>query len=80
MSREKRLAFAERSIGSSLSVLFERGETEGMRLGTTANFLKVGIASNMDLAHQVHQVRITGASDRWAVGQLATADMGGLLS
>ena len=80
MSREKRLAFAERSIGSSVSVLFERGETEGMRLGTTANFLKVGVASNTDLAHQVRQVSITGASDRWAVGRLAAADMGGLLS
>ena len=80
MSREKRLAFAERSIGSSVSVLFERGETEGMRLGTTANFLKVGVASHTDLAHQVRQVSITGASDRWAVGRLAAADTGGLLS
>jgi threonylcarbamoyladenosine tRNA methylthiotransferase MtaB len=80
MSREKRLAFAERSIGNSVSVLFERGETEGMRLGTTANYLKVGVALNKDLAHQVHQVRITGASDRWAVGQLTTAEPGGPLS
>jgi threonylcarbamoyladenosine tRNA methylthiotransferase MtaB len=70
LSRRKRLAFAEAWIGSSVSVLFEEGETEGMRLGTTGHFLKVGVASDDVLANQFHRVRITGASDRWAVGRL----------
>lgn len=77
LSREKRLAFAERWIGTSVSVLFEGGETDGLRLGTTAHFLKVGVATQANLTNQIHEVRITGASDRWAVGQLVLEDMKG---
>ena len=76
LSRQKRLAFAEQWIGTSVSVLFEEGQTEGLRLGTTKHFLKVGVVCGAELANQVHQVRITGASDRWAVGQL-TSGKGG---
>jgi threonylcarbamoyladenosine tRNA methylthiotransferase MtaB len=71
LSRLKRLAFAERYIGSTVSVLFESGVTDGLRLGVTPNFLRVGIPSNIDLADQLNDVRIVGASDRWALGQLA---------
>ena len=70
LSRLKRLAFAERYIGSTLSVLFESGVTDGFRLGVTANFLKVGVSSNIDLTNHLNDVRIVGASDRWALGQL----------
>jgi threonylcarbamoyladenosine tRNA methylthiotransferase MtaB len=70
LSRLKRLAFAERYIGSTVSVLFESGAIDGCRLGVTANFLKVGIASHFDLTNHLKEVRIIGASDRWAVGQL----------
>ncbi len=71
LSRLKRLAFAERYIGSTVSVLFESGETDGFRLGVTPNFLKVGVSSNFDLANRLKDVRIIGASDRWALGQLS---------
>ena len=71
LSRRKRLAFAERYIGSTVSVLFESGETDGFRLGVTPNFLKVGVSSNFDLANRLKDVRIIGASDRWALGQLS---------
>lgn len=77
LSRQKRLAFAEQWIGSSVSVLFEEGETEGLRLGTTPYFLKVGIAWEAGLSSQIREVRITGASDRWAVGRLISKDMEG---
>ncbi len=70
LSRLKRLAFAERYIGSTVSVLFESGEIDGFRLGVTVNFLKVGVPSSIDLTNHLKEVRITGASDRWAVGQL----------
>ncbi|HEY7533720.1 MAG TPA: tRNA (N(6)-L-threonylcarbamoyladenosine(37)-C(2))-methylthiotransferase MtaB [Nitrospiraceae bacterium] len=70
LSTHKRLAFAERSIGCTLPVLFESGETDGLKIGTTANFLKVAVASDTELANQLRPVLITGASDRWAVGQL----------
>ena len=80
LSRQKRLAFAERMIGSSVLVLFEGGHSEGLRLGTTAHYLKVGVPVETDLTNQVHRVRITGASDRWAVGQLLGAETEGTRS
>jgi threonylcarbamoyladenosine tRNA methylthiotransferase MtaB len=70
LSRLKRLAFAERYIGATVPVLFESGEMDGYRLGVTANFLKVGVPSNIDLTNHLKDVHVTGASDRWAVGQL----------
>jgi hypothetical protein len=70
LSRVKRLGFAERYIGSTVSVLFESGAMDGYRLGVTSNFLKVGVPSNIDLANHLKEVRIIGTSDRWAVGQL----------
>jgi threonylcarbamoyladenosine tRNA methylthiotransferase MtaB len=70
LSRLKRLAFAERYIGSAVSVLFESGEIDGFRLGVTANFLKVAVPSSIDLTNYLKEVRIIGASDRWALGQL----------
>jgi threonylcarbamoyladenosine tRNA methylthiotransferase MtaB len=73
LSRHKRMAFAERYIGSTVSILFESGEINGFRLGVTANFLKVGVPSTLDLTNHVKEVRIIGTSDRWAMGQL-TAD------
>ena len=68
----KHLAFAEQYIGSTVSVLFESGVTDGFGLGVTANFLKVAVPSHIDLANHLKEVHITGASDRWAVGQLTT--------
>lgn len=75
LSRQKRLAFAEKSIGTLVPVLFETGETDGFRLGTTPHFLKVGVSSPLDLSGQIRNVRITGASDRWAVGTLTPDDL-----
>ncbi len=70
LSRLKRLAFAEKYIGSTVSVLFESGEMDGFRLGMTANFLRVSVPSTIDLTNHLKEVRIIGTSDRWAVGQL----------
>lgn len=72
LSRLKRLAFAERYIGSTVDVLFESGTVDGLTLGVTTNFLKVGVPSTDDWTNQVKQVTITAVSDRWAVGTLAT--------
>ena len=71
LSRERRLAFAQQAIGRTIPVLFESGKTDGFQLGTTAHFLKVGIVSDLDLTNQMRNVQVTGASDRWAVGQLS---------
>ena len=77
LSRQKRLAFGEQWIGRSVSVLFEDGQIEGLRLGTTPHFLKVAVNAEASLSNQVHQVRVTGASDRWAVGRLLGSEMQG---
>jgi threonylcarbamoyladenosine tRNA methylthiotransferase MtaB len=70
LSRLKRTAWAEQLIGSTVSVLFESGETDGYKLGTTSNFMRVAVTSSDELTNQLRQVCIFGASDRWAVGQL----------
>jgi threonylcarbamoyladenosine tRNA methylthiotransferase MtaB len=74
LSSHKRLAFAERWIGSTVDVLFESGETEGFRIGTTGHFLKVGVSAPVDLINQMRAVRVTGVSERWAIGQLLSAE------
>jgi threonylcarbamoyladenosine tRNA methylthiotransferase MtaB len=74
ISRLKRMAFAERFIGSTVSVLFESGETDGLKLGTTPNFLRVGVSSSMELANEMRPVRVSAASDRWAVGYIPSSD------
>ena len=70
LSRDKRFAFAERWIGSSVAVLFRSGTIEGLRVGTTRHFLRVAVSCKGQLANQIHPVIITGASDRWAVGHI----------
>jgi hypothetical protein len=61
---------AERYIESTGSVLFASGEMDGFRLGATANFLKVGVPSNIDHTNHLKKVGITRASDCWAMGLL----------
>lgn len=70
LSGMKRMAFGERYIGTAVSVLFESGEIDGFRMGTTSNFLRVGVTSHDDLTNQMKTVRICGASDRWAGGRI----------
>ena len=59
----------ERYIGTTMSVLSASGEMDGFRLAATANFLKVGVPSNIDLANHLKEGRSTRASDGWAMGQ-----------
>jgi threonylcarbamoyladenosine tRNA methylthiotransferase MtaB len=70
LSRLKRLAFAQQYIGSTVPVLFESGIMDGVRVGMTGNFLKVGVSSHRDLTNELREIQSIGASDRWAVGQL----------
>ena len=69
----KRLAFAERHIGKTVQVLFESGETEGLRLGTTPNFLRVAVTAETAEQREALPVLIWGATNRWALGRVATA-------
>lgn len=70
IARGKRLAAHNSRIGTSVSVLFERGIHNGYRLGTTPNFLKVAVADSADLHNQIKTVTLTAATDRWTIGRL----------
>jgi len=74
LSRAKRMAFAKQFIGSTVSVLFESGTTDGLTLGMAPNFLRVGVPLSGGLAREVRKVRISAASDRWAIGRVMAAD------
>jgi threonylcarbamoyladenosine tRNA methylthiotransferase MtaB len=74
LSRSKRMAFAERFIGSTLPVLFESGETDGLKMGTAPNFLRVGVSSPAELTNEMRPVRISGASERCAVGHIVAVE------
>lgn len=69
----KRLAFYNRQIGTTASVLFESGVHDGYRLGITPNFSRVAVADAGDLHNQIRRVTITAATDRWTIGQIVTA-------
>ena len=74
LSNRKRIAFAKRWIGSTVDVLFESGHAEGLRMGTTDHFLKVGVCWPEDLTNHMRAVKVIGASERWAIGQLLSTE------
>lgn len=71
LSRTKALAFYQRQIGHTVSVLFEQGERDGFRTGTTANFTRVAAAADAVAAGSIQQVTITGIMDGLAYGHPA---------
>ena len=71
LGRAKRLAFHQRPIGTTISVLFEAGTEDGFRHGTTPNFTKVAVAADDDLRNQIRPITITAATERWAFGHTA---------
>ncbi len=71
LSRTKALAFYQQHIGRTVSVLFEQGERDGFRTGTTANFTRVAVPADAVSAGSIHPVTITGVMDGLAYGHLA---------
>ena len=61
---------AERYIESNVSVFFASGAMDGFKFEATANFLKVRVTSNIDRTNCLKAVRVTRASDGWALSQL----------
>ena len=72
LSRTKALAFYQQQIGRTVSVLFEQGERDGFRTGTTANFTRVAVPADAVAAGSIHTVTITGIMDGLAYGHLAS--------
>lgn len=73
LDRAKRLAFHNRQIGSTVSVLFESGRQDAYRFGTTPNFTRVGITDSGDFQNRILSVTITAATDRCAFGHVASS-------
>lgn len=71
LSRSKALAFYQRHIGRTESVLFEQGDRDGFRTGTTGNFTRVAVPVEGAPAGSIHPVTITGVMDGLAYGHLA---------
>jgi len=63
LSKQKRRAFYERQIGKTVSVLFERKQSNGLFTGYTSNYIKVGVNSDEPLSNQILDVQITGVTD-----------------
>jgi threonylcarbamoyladenosine tRNA methylthiotransferase MtaB len=71
LSRTKALAFYQRHIGRTESVLFEQSEREGFRTGTTGDFTRVAVPADTVAAGSIHPVTVTGVTDGLAYGRLA---------
>lgn len=72
LDRAKRLAFHNKQIGKTVSVLFEAGIRDAYRFGTTPNFTRVGITDSGDFQNRILPVTITAATDRCAFGHVAS--------
>ncbi len=66
----KRLAFHNRQIGKTVSVLFEAGTRESYRVGTTPNFTKVAVMDSEDRQNRIMPVTISAATDRCTFGHV----------
>lgn len=70
LDRAKRLAFHNKYIGQTVSVLFESGTRGAYRFGMTPNFTKVAVTDSEALENQIKPVTITAATDRCVYGDL----------
>lgn len=73
LSRTKTLGFYQGQIGRTVTVLFEQGDRDGFRTGTTANFTRVAAPADAVAAGSIHHVTITGVMDGLAYGQPVAA-------
>jgi threonylcarbamoyladenosine tRNA methylthiotransferase MtaB len=73
LDRAKRLAFHNKQIGKTVSVLFETGTRDSYRFGTTPNFTRVAVTETGDLQNQILPVTITAAADRFTFGHLTAS-------
>ena len=72
LSKEKKEAFYNASIGKSVDVLFENGTKGGAFCGYTDNFIRVKMKSPNDLSGQLLPVLITGVTEGFAIGAIAS--------
>jgi threonylcarbamoyladenosine tRNA methylthiotransferase MtaB len=70
LSRVKRLAYYQRYMGQTVTVLFEARDDNGLWTGLTDNYVRVGVSSTDDLTNAIRDVAVSGVMDGLAVGYL----------
>jgi threonylcarbamoyladenosine tRNA methylthiotransferase MtaB len=70
LSFKKRQAFYNRYVGEIVRVLFETRNEEGIFTGLTANYMRVGIITELDLSRQFRDVKIIEVLEDMALGML----------
>ena len=58
LDRAKRLAFHNKQIGKTVSVLFETGPRDSYRVGTTPNFTRVAVTETGDLQNRFYRSQL----------------------
>jgi threonylcarbamoyladenosine tRNA methylthiotransferase MtaB len=70
LSVRQKAAFYRQFVGRTVRVLCEQREASGLYTGFSDNYIKVGIRTDAELAHQVRQVRIDTVERGLAIGTL----------
>ncbi|MEE9149916.1 MAG: tRNA (N(6)-L-threonylcarbamoyladenosine(37)-C(2))-methylthiotransferase MtaB [Candidatus Tectomicrobia bacterium] len=70
LSERKKAAFYRGFTGRTLRVLFERREHSGLYTGFSDNYIKVGVATDANVANQLLSVRLQEVDTGIAVGTL----------
>jgi threonylcarbamoyladenosine tRNA methylthiotransferase MtaB len=71
LSGRQKTAFYRRFIGQTVRVLFEQREQAGLYTGWSDNYMKVGVATEAEMANQLLPVRLHAVERGLAVGTLA---------
>lgn len=67
---QSRREFLQSQVGLQESVLFETERIDGMQHGYTKNYTPVCVKVQQELCGQIHDVKITGATDDYCVGEI----------
>jgi threonylcarbamoyladenosine tRNA methylthiotransferase MtaB len=73
LSTRKKTAFYRTFVGRTVHVLFERQEASGWYTGFSDNYVKVGVATDTDIANQILPVQLHDVANGMATGVLHTS-------
>ena len=73
LSGRKKAAFSRQFLGSTVRVLFEQRNGQGLYTGFSDNYIKVGVATTAELANQLRCVRLQRLESGMAIGTLEGA-------
>jgi threonylcarbamoyladenosine tRNA methylthiotransferase MtaB len=70
LSGRKKAAFYRQYLGRTMQVLFEQREDSGLFTGFSDNYIRVGVATQDDMANQLLPVQLCGVEPGLAIGTL----------